>query len=153
VSINANKLIISELPEILKLYTLFDITNTNMVRNIKGCQDSMINRNKQRNWETILQLLSLRTQPIIVNEPKCFKAENVAIYGLGDMYHGAQSVWYVEFSSEYVGVYGSDSISLLNSECEFVPMISGLDETAKFPQDCIITSGEYKNTSFFVNQN
>ena len=43
--------------------TLIDITNTGV---IKGQSDA---RDQQRNWETVLQCIGLRTQPQNIKEP------------------------------------------------------------------------------------
>ena len=41
-------------------YTLVDITETKMIRDLDGKE---LERNQQRNWETVLQCIGLRAQP------------------------------------------------------------------------------------------
>jgi hypothetical protein len=73
-------------------------------------------RNQQRNFETILQMISLRAQPTVISDPK--------------EHHGE---WSFEFEVETPGVYSStgsaDDTSALLQECQGTPMIIGLGET------------------------
>jgi hypothetical protein len=55
--------------------TLVDLTETGVT---KGSGEL---RDQQRNWETVLQLLGLKTQPLIVQSPVCFKNENLEFFG------------------------------------------------------------------------
>jgi hypothetical protein len=72
-------------------------------------------RNQHRNWETIMQMISLRAQPTIIQEPKCI-----------------DGVWQFEFSVETPGVYSTnndvDNLDSLLNECAGIPMVVGLDE-------------------------
>ena len=72
-------------------------------------------RNQQRNWESLVQIISLRTQPMNVVLPKKQK-----------------DGWHFEFEVEAEGVLssdaGSDDLAGLISDCEGVPMVTGLDE-------------------------
>jgi hypothetical protein len=73
-------------------------------------------RNQQRNWESLLQIMSLRTQPMNVVPPTKHK-----------------DGWHFEFDVEAEGVlgseFGSDDLAGLVSDCEGVPMVTGLDES------------------------
>ena len=73
-------------------------------------------RNQQRNWESILQIISLRTQPMNVVYPVKQK-----------------DGWHFEFEVEAEGVLSSDiasdDLAGLVADCEAVPMVTGLDET------------------------
>ena len=53
--------------QIFQLSTLVDITATGVVR---STGDRDLERNQQRNFETVLQVLSLRTQPHIIKFPE-----------------------------------------------------------------------------------
>ena len=46
-------------------FSLVDITSTGVSRGM----DDTLERNQQRNWETVLQCIGLRTQPHYVQEP------------------------------------------------------------------------------------
>jgi hypothetical protein len=72
-------------------------------------------RNQQRNWESVLQIISLRTQPMNVVPPIKHKDS-----------------WHFEFEVEAEGVLSSDissdELAGLVSDCEGVPMVTGLNE-------------------------
>jgi hypothetical protein len=73
-------------------------------------------RNQQRNWESLLQIMSLRTQPMNIVMP-C-------------KHHNG---WHFAFEVEAEGVFGGqtngDDLAGLVSDCEGVPMVTGLDES------------------------
>jgi len=95
-------------------------------------QDSWnYSRNQQRNWETLNQLISLRTQPYDVQ-----------------VVPADQDTWQFEFEVEHVDVYGSDNdLSVLLNECNGVPMIVELGE--KLTRSAtLITTGSNQNIWF-----
>jgi hypothetical protein len=73
-------------------------------------------RNQQRNWESLLQIMSLRTQPMNVVPPT-----------------KQTDGWHFEFEVEAEGVlgseFGSDDLAGLVADCDGVPMVTGLDES------------------------
>lgn len=69
-------------------------------------------RNQQRNWETLLQIVGLRCQPLEVTAP--IQTHNR---------------WQFEFTVESHGVFGGSDLENLYRDCEGVPMIVDLDET------------------------
>ena len=91
-------------------------------------------RNQQRNWETLNQLISLRTQP-------------VSVTSLG---HN-NGVWSFEFEVESGLVYSElgqeNDITVLVNECDGVPMITGLAETLT-KETVLITQGSDQNIWF-----
>lgn len=112
-------------------HTLFDCTHTGVTGHFRPQQlpyvtktgvkiDTMENwnvaRNQQRNWESILQIISLRTQPMNV------------VYPVKQNHN-----WHFEFEVEAEGVLGSgahnDELAGLVADCEGVPMVTGLSET------------------------
>jgi hypothetical protein len=76
-------------------------------------------RNQQRNWETVNQILALRTLPENISSPVC---------GPSDRGHA----WQFEFDIPDLSAVsqGDAALSLLRQDCEAVPMIIGLTETA-----------------------
>lgn len=110
--------------------TLFDCSRTGTTGHLKISQlpytdlqgqtiDSVQNwnfsRNQQRNFETILQMISLRAQPEILSDPT-----------------EQDGTWQFEFEVESAGVYSNDgtvnSTGQLLKECTDTPMIVGLRE-------------------------
>lgn len=86
-------------------------------------------RNQQRNWETLNQLISLRTQ--------VFDVEPVA---------SPEGEWRFEFSVEHAEVYDV-GLKGLTQECAGVPMLTGLTET-QTTQYALVTDGPDQNIWF-----
>ena len=121
------------------LVTLIDITETGVKRG-DGKQ-----RDQQRNWETVLQVLGLKTQPIVLEGPlKLEQVELVSPGMFGEFYEGQQTVWAFKFTSD-TDVY---TIDQLYEDFEQVPIILGLDETARFMLPIFHSYGTLKNIYF-----
>lgn len=123
----------TEQPEdsLLRVYvgfTLVDITCTK-VTNAKDTESFPKARNQQRNWETIVQILSLRAQPIMLDEPSIIEDE-LQYHQFGEMFSGTHKIWMFKFGIEHDGAYGED-FKTLKFDCNLVPIITGLDETVK----------------------
>ena len=90
------------------------VTKTGLV--IKTSADWNRARNQHRNWESLIQVISLRTQPMDVVLPK-----------------KQPDGWHFEFNVEAEGVlsggHNTDDLAGLAADCEGVPMITGLDES------------------------
>jgi len=114
-----------------------DITTTNVTRG------ESIQRNQQRNWESLIQALSLKTQIEVVVGPE--KVENFQITSIFEnFYDPIQTVWAFGFYSEK-NIYTED---ILISDCDQIPMITGLEETARFMLPITYTRGTLKNIYF-----
>lgn len=103
-------------------------------KTIRNLNDWTYSRNQQRNFETIMQMISLRAQPEITQSPT-----------------ELNGTWEFEFAVEQAGVYSRDgtldSTAGLLVECEGTPMIVGLGE--KQPLDpVLITQGQQQNIWF-----
>lgn len=125
--------------------TLLDITATGVTRG-----DSK-ERNQQRNWESVLQVLGLKTQPIIWETPERIEgielSDNSVVKSyFGEFYQGTQTIWGFRFSSETDDVY---TLNSLYEDFEQVPVILGLDETARFILPIFHSYGTLKNIHFF----
>jgi hypothetical protein len=127
-------------------FTLVDITATGVTRN----NGDILARNQQRNWETAIQAVSLRAQPVILNEPVNNIFELDADSGFGEMYAGEHRVWVWSFAIEHADVYlkDNDSLALLHEDFNQVPVITGLEETARFMLPIFYCHGAIKNTYF-----
>jgi hypothetical protein len=75
-------------------------------------------RNQQRNFETLLQLIGLYTQPLDLSDPT---------------YDANTKSWCFEFDVEYAGIFATelDALGLLKQQAQGVPMIVGLGEHAQ----------------------
>lgn len=129
----------------ITLFTLVDITATGVIRSNFG--EDCLERNQQRNWETILQILGLRTQPIIVSGPTLSHSNDLDWLDFGEFYTGCHSVWTVVFTSEQ-NVYQIDQ---LEKDFEQIPVVTGLTETAKFMLPIFYPHGTIKNVYFKFN--
>ena len=96
-------------------------------------------RNQQRNWETLLQIISLRTQPADLTVPV-----------------EKDGVWEFEFRSESEGVFeihgDPDPLAGLALDCEGVPMMLNLKEQPSLAPT-ITTNGEGQNIWFVAVNN
>ena len=137
-----------------KCSTRFDITATGVTGHFKQSRVPFTDRagnkitdtdswnrarNQQRNWETLLQIISLRTQPIDLTVPVKKNAE-----------------WEFEFDSESEGVFemhgNPDPLAGLKQDCEGVPMMLNLTEQPSLAPT-ITTSGDNQNIWFSTVNN
>jgi hypothetical protein len=129
--------------------TLFDITATGVTGHCKSTrmpfrdsagqiiQDELSwnrSRNQQRNWETITQILSLRTQLFDLKTP---------------IQDQTRTRWMFEFETESDGVYGTDNdpTQVLRSDAQGVPMLRELNNDPDI-DTVLITEGPRQNIWF-----
>jgi hypothetical protein len=88
-------------------------------------------RNQQRNFETIIQTISLRAQPIYLEVPKKVTVD-LTSYKFGPEFTGNQSVWSFNFTVEHTAVFDKDDQPLwaLSQDMNNIPYIANLKETA-----------------------
>lgn len=129
-------------------FTLVDITATKVTRFRPEVEHE---RNQQRNWETAIQALGLRTQPLYIAEPVCKTLdispwENV----FGEMYAGEHKVWIFSWAVDREDIFllENDELGGLCKDFEQVPIINGLDETARFLLPIFHPYGGIKNIHF-----
>jgi len=129
--------------------TIFDITQTGITGHFKTSQVPFYDqveqqitdlrswnrsRNQQRNYETITQLLQLRTQTFNLSRPERDKG-----------------YWTFTFTVEFESIYllGDDEFGILKQDCEGVPMLVGLEE--EFASNHVLTTeGSQQNIWFEV---
>lgn len=146
---------------LFRCYTLIDITKTGIVSKFRGeipmfvdDADQIVksekdwnrSRNQQRNLETIIQIISLRAQPIYLEASK-IEVVLLSDYNFGSGYVGKQNVWSFKFSVEHSNVFGPDA-EALHTDLNNIPCISGLKETVKLPINMFETFGNNINTYF-----
>ena len=127
--------------------TFFDCTATG-VQNHRRQNDMphdewRFRRNQQRNFETILQCISLRCQPLNISDPFVFSESD------------GKLCWNFSFETEKQDIFllENDPVGILKNDCNQVPMIVGLEETVKdlFFTPYMITLGKHVNTVFVQN--
>jgi hypothetical protein len=129
--------------------TLVDITPTGVTRFRPEVEHQ---RNQQRNWETVLQVLGLRTQPLHIRGPICV-SEDLKEWrsAFGEMYEGIHKIWVFTWAVDREDIFlanGADR-DLLEKDFEQVPIVNGLDETARFMLPIFHPHGAIKNIHFF----
>lgn len=127
--------------------TLVDITATGVVRHTN---ETELERNQQRNWETVLQVIGLRAQPQLIEGPIVKEFEVDQYSGFGEIYYGKHKVWIFCFGVEYEDVFlhDSDPVGGLDKDFAQVPVICGLEETARFMLPIFYPYGAIKNIYF-----
>jgi len=118
--------------QIITCYTLFNVEKTGIRQrskipdNVK--QDEFIyKRNTQANLDTILQIISLRSQPELIKDPyKLYK--NIKTSEFGFMYEineESTNVWTFNFEVQHASVFdnGVDKFGYLYQDCDRIPMI------------------------------
>lgn len=128
-------------------YTLVDITATGVTR---YRPDKEYQRDQQRNWETVLQTIGLRTQPMMIKGPVSIEANLDNGWEFGENYQGTHRIWAWTFGVEHEDIFGTydDPTAGLVKDFEQVPIISGLDETARFMLPIFYPHGPIKNIYF-----
>jgi len=126
-------------------FTLIDITPTGV---ISYSPQNEFKRNQQRNWETIQQILSLRTQPTILETDNF--VDTVIKYNFGIKYQGQHHIWTFKFGVDYPDIYqaGPDKFGLVKYDFQITPVVLGLSETAQ-PELAVFTpKGPWNNIYF-----
>jgi len=123
----------------IRVDTYFDCTATGTTGHFRQVQLPMTNRvgktivdestwncsrNQQRNFETILQLIGLYTQPLELSTPTV---------------DTQTQLWSFDFEVEFEGIFANDvdSLGLLKQQARNVPMITGLGEERSLPRQLI----------------
>lgn len=148
-----------------QIKTLIDISPTGIIsefrdnvplpfvddlKNIINNQETWnVSRNEQRNWETLIQCISIRAQPIMLESPI---EEEVSITSLDFGYTGKKKVWTFDFGFETPDIYlnNDDPVNLLTHQLDVIPIITGLNETANLTTSTMVTTGTKVNTLCFL---
>lgn len=128
-------------------FTTVDITPTN-VRTRTNTDDWNIQRNQQRNFDTLIQTIGLRSQPTnIYVSQNCMG--NPIEYGLGKNLPEISSVWEMSFDVEHEDPFGKEC-ELLLKDLNYVPIINGLNETEPSFPPVFMTAGTFKNITIKI---
>lgn len=131
-------------------YTLIDITNTGVYR---PSTQLVTERNQQRNWETVVQVIGLRTQPIDIISAQTSKTVSMTGREFGSYYRSSQCCWKFMFFVEHNHVFGpaEHPTKFLEQDFDQIPIITGLTETVALPDPVFYTTGILKNLYFTVS--
>lgn len=120
-----------------RLQTLVDITETQEYRPSNG----QIKYRQQQNYQTVINIIGLRANVI----PRSNTMETASTTKFGSFYKDKQKTWTFDFDIE---LENAVSIDMLLNDFDNIPIITGLEETAKIKNDLILTKGQYKNIIF-----
>ena len=144
----------------IRCYTLFNITHSASVSrrpsiNFTPAQlkDWELKRNAQANFDTVLQVISIRCQPENPSTPKVKTVDFSKEELFGFMYEQEepQQYWTFDFDIEKDNVFddGVSPLGFLFADCDGVPMVKTGTEWNKLP-DFLDTSPELRNIHFEV---
>lgn len=138
----------------INCYTLFDITKTNVPNRSKPAEnveytDWLYKRNTQSNFDTILQAISLRSQPEIVKEPQKLIVDFDSTEFGYEYLQEQITCWTFQFEIHHSSVFtlGDDELGALYLDCDGVPMTKCGTEIIKV-NTFLDVSPEYKNIYF-----
>ena len=129
-------------------YTLFDITQTGVPNRAKppegiDYKEWVYKRNTQINFDTILQAISLRSQPENISIPKLVEI-------VDDYFNtGKTTCWMFNFEIRSVSVFsdGNDELAYLKDDVKDVPMLICGTESVKL-QSSLSIEKPTKNIHF-----
>lgn len=135
----------------IKCFTLFDITKTNISnrRQFLTTDTKFVKeRNQQSNFETILQILSLRTQPENITDPQIIFTDGV--FWNNNIKEEKFKTWVFTFEVNQSSVFKikDDDLGSLKLDCVGVPMILNLDENTELNNT--LNYSDKKNIHFEV---
>ena len=147
----------------IRCYTLFDITKTGVLNRkapINIAEDQLKDwesrRNSQSNYDTILQVINLRSQPEDSSNVTMFKVNFKEFGNFGFLYEDEedQKCWYFDFDIFHKNVFdnGISELGALYEDCDGVPMIKHDYIWKKLPA-FLDTSPELCNIYFEVLSN
>ena len=138
-------------------YTLFDITQTGVMNRSRPTEDDveawLNKRNTQCNFDTVLQVISMRSQPEVTRVPSKVKITDSDIdkFGFLHKYNEDSVCWKFEFEIQHSSVFENElrPLGALYKDCDRVPMIvcsSQKLDTSSF----LDISEEFKNIHFEI---
>jgi hypothetical protein len=144
----------------LRCHTLFDITKTGNIHRrppINGTPDQVKrwekSRNTQTNFDTILQVISLRSQPEEITDPvqTLVVFESCDFFGFAYDHQEVQTCWSFTVSIPHNKVFddGVNELGYLYNDCNGVPMIKVGTEWDKL-LNFLDTTPELRNIYFEI---
>lgn len=141
-------------------YTLFDITQTGVLNRARPSSDENVEqwiykRNTQCNFDTILQVISLRSQPEEITVPEKVEIRFDEFENFGFLFEQIENetypCWKFNFDIQHPSVFddGINELGALYRDCDGVPMIHCDTEWNKLPT-FLDVSPELKNIYFVV---
>lgn len=144
----------------IRCYTLFDITKTGVTNrrpapdaSVSDRKDWELQRNRQVNYDTILQVISLRSQPENISSLKKDSVNFREFDNFGFLFEQEedQTMWHFDFTISHSSVFddGINELGLLYNDCDNVPMLKVGTEWEKLPSNLDATP-ELRNIYFEI---
>lgn len=140
-------------------HTLFDITHTGVLNRSRPADDEKADwihrRNTQCNFDTVLQVISLRSQPDVVKNPVKQRMTSQDFEKFGFLFKYDEEnptyMWQFEFEVQHPSVFenGITELGALYNDCNGVPMIV-VDGQPENLASFLNISNELKNIYFEV---
>lgn len=141
-------------------YTLFDITPSGVLARHKAPDNADVKewthkRNTQCNFDTIVQAISLRSQPDVTKQPKKIKIKFNDFDKFGFLFEQEDDIeydcWVFEFDVQHHSVFndGVSELGYLYTDCSTIPMIKCGTEWSKLPA-FLDTTDELRNIYFEI---
>lgn len=134
------------------IHTLLDITETRQFKHMPSNEKAKL---QQQNFSTLLQTIGLRVNPLYEQAPK-IEEVNLKDYHFGQKFKGTHKMWTFAFAIEYDGGFTDrfgNPAGMLIEDLQFVPMITGLDETAEINIAMFNTKDpDYCNTLIYFEE-
>ena len=128
----------------IKIHTTFDITETNIRHQYSPSHMPFTTiaewqqaRNQQRNWDTVNQLISLRSLPEHIKSPTISIVNDTKVWSFGFSIESIEQLETVE-----------GTLNLLKSDFNAVPMITSLTESNTFTNSVFDTASNSPNIWF-----
>lgn len=139
-------------------YTLFDITNTGILNRARPGEDQILEewlhkRNTQANFDALLQIISLRSQPEVIKKPEKISIVFEEFKKFGFFYLQQEQCtypcWIFEFEVQHPSVFNDEGNELghLYNDCDGVPMTKCGTE-CEFLSNFLDCSPELRNIYF-----
>lgn len=144
-------------------YTLFNITQTGVRNRNKPSDDVNLElwlkqRNTQCNFDTVLQAISMRSQPESINKPERIEIRFDEFDKFGFLFYQIEnekySCWKFEFTVQHPNVFndGISELGALYNDCHGIPMLLVKDEWEKL-SSFLDGSDELRNIYFEIQDN
>lgn len=130
------------------IYTLVDITET---KNTDYKTKHTKEYNQQQNLNTLIQLISLRSQPVNYSVNKLL-TQDIAEYDFGIAFTGQHTVWKMDFVSEHSDIfnYNDDPVYFLKEDCDGAAFTDKLNETVKFKHSTFECKSDNMLNTYFL---
>jgi len=144
-----------DVPSAIYGVSFVDITATGVTRG-----ESKF-RNQQRNWDTVMQIFGLLTQPLVLEEPQEYTYTKQDHFEGSELYNliGTQHQFTISMlrpdTKFWVFCIGSEREDVLQKKkleelFDLIPVINGLDETIRLQPSAFQTQNpEFVNIAFF----